>query len=285
MLKNIETLWLTELNLIQFNDVKMLLNICEKYDGGGPIIYPNSLVQTRLPAMNGLIYYQHRLIAFVSTYFFYKTACECSLFVSPEYRKRGIAKILLQPLISLLKSQNMESIYFSASQSFSVENYPQLHFHSCEYRLTRPIDKSIKKSTARLHFRTAAFDDIESLCNLDHACFHNYDIDTMALRFQELIQSPYYHVLIGEKEGKLIAKAHIQWQQDQAIFSDIAVFPEYQRHGYGSEIVHACLIESQHRAFKQAMLEVESNNENALKLYLKHGFKVEKATNFWALNI
>lgn len=285
MLKNLETTWLTELNLSQLNDVKQLLADCEKHDKGGPIIYQNSLLHTRLPAINGLIYYQHKLISFVSAYFFYKTACECSLMVSPDYRKRGLAKNLLQRLIPVLKSQQMKSINFSASQSFPVHNHPHLKFYSCEYQLTRPLDKPIKKQSYRLNFRDATLEDIDELCNIDQACFDNHDTKTMAHRFEEVIQSPHYHLLIGDLNSKFIAKAHIQWQQRQSILSDITVYPDFQRQGYGSEIVHACLLESQHRGFKQAMLEVESNNEGALKLYLNHGFKVAKATNFWKLKI
>lgn len=285
MLKNLEIIWLTELNLSQLNDVKHLLEICKKHDKGGPIIYQNSLLHTRLPPVNGLIYYQRKLIAFVSAYFFYKTACECSIMVSPNYRRRGLATTLLQTLIPVLKIQQMKSIYFSSSLSFPAQNVPRLKFYSCEYQLTRPLDKTIKKLPHRLDFRAATMEDINVLCKIDHACFANHDTQTMTYRFEEVIQNPHYHLLIGSLNGKFIAKAHIQWQQQQSILSDIAVFPEYQRQGYGSEIVHACLLESQHRGFKQAMLEVESSNEGALKLYQNHGFKVEKATNFWELKI
>lgn len=285
MLKNIETLWLTELNLSQLNDVQQLLSDCEAFDKGGPIIYPSSLLHTRLPALNGLIYYHHKLIAFVSAYFFYKTACECSLMVSPSYRNRGLANNLLETLVPVLRSQQIEAIYFSASHSFPAENIPRLSFYACEYQLTLQLDKPIKKHTNRLRFRAATFDDIEILCELDQACFANHDILTMALRFKDVIQSPHYHLLVGVLNGKPIAKAHIQWQQKRSILSDIAVFPDYQKQGYGSEVVHACLLESQQRGFKEVMLEVESSNEGALKLYTQQGFEVIKATNFWEMKI
>lgn len=285
MLKNIETIWLTELNLSQFSDVKLLLASCEKNDKGGPLIYSNSLLSTRLPPVNGLIYFQHKLIAFISAYFFYKTACECSLMVSPDYRKQGLAKFLLEKLIPVLKLQHMEAVYFSASPSFPTQEFSQLSFYACEYQLTLSLSQPLNEISHRLNFRSANMEDIEKLLKIDQACFANYDAETMIQRFKDTISSPHYHIFVGELEGKIIAKAHIKWHQQEAILSDIAVLPAYQRRGYGSEIVHACLIETQQRGFKHVLLEVESDNKSALKLYLNHGFKVEKETNFWKMKI
>ncbi len=285
MLKNIETFWLTELDLEQFKEVKHLLSDCNKNDQGGPLIYQKSLLSMRLPAVNGLIYFQHKLIAFVSVYFFYRTACECSLLVSPKYRNRGLAKSLLRTLIPILKSQNMESIYFSASPSLPLKNHPLLSLSSIEYQLTLTLDKTIKDLSHRLKFRVATLKDIKTLCEIDKACFVNYDIPTMINRYKDIIINPHYHILIGELEGAIIAKAHIHWQQQNATLSDIAVLPAWQRKGYGREIIHACLLEAQQRYFKQIDLDVEAKNKGAIQLYLSQGFQIKKVTNFWEMKI
>lgn len=285
MQKNLETFWLTELNLNQYNDVRQLLSACEKVDKGAPLIYSNSLLNTRVPAVNGLVYYHQKLIAFVSAYLFYSTACECSLMVLPKYRGRGIAKSLLKVLIPILKSQQMKAMYFTAGQAFEIRDQPQISLYSCEYQLAIESETPIIPTNTRLAFRPATVDDIDDMCELDQACFAHHEVHTMAKRFWEVIQSPQYHIIVGELDGHCIAKAHIQWLENESRLSDIAVYPIYQRQGFGSEVVHTCLVESQLRGFNKVILEVESKNEGALKLYLNQGFQIQKATNLWQVPI
>ena len=62
----------------------------------------------------------------------------------------------------------------------------------------------------------------------------------------------------------------------------IAIDPEYQGQGFGQRLLQDALIELKAKKVQLIRLQVKTNNENAIKLYTKFGFRIiEKLAHYY----
>ncbi|QTA37449.1 GNAT family N-acetyltransferase [Thermosipho ferrireducens] len=66
------------------------------------------------------------------------------------------------------------------------------------------------------------------------------------------------------------------FKQDEYYISNIAVYPEYRGKGIGKQLLKAAENEVLSHDYNYLVLDVESDNDVAVKLYKKFGFKIVK---------
>ncbi|CEK09335.1 GNAT family N-acetyltransferase [Legionella hackeliae] len=268
----------------QLKAIQDLASLCREHDGGTPTFYNHLLIQKR-PTENNVLYFQdNQLLGFLSVYFFYEDACEVSLIVSPLHRRQGIAKQLLQTIMPLLTAKEMTTLIFSTpteinddwliNQGFSYRN--------SEYHMQRNGYDPIFMPTPKLHIRKATEDDIPALCAIDEACFPEHQ-ENMISRFSMLLNDASYTLFLASYNHIIVGKAHIHWQSKEAIFSDIAIFPQYQGQGWGGELLSYCINQALTSGKNKLMLDVETSNQNALHLYTRLGFKTANVSDYWVI--
>ena len=87
------------------------------------------------------------------------------MLVHPDFRRRGIARVLLQHCIEILQSARVKSIKLDATPA-GREVYLKMGFKD-EYTLTRYQIDSAKTSTPNQNIRAACAEDIEKILALD----------------------------------------------------------------------------------------------------------------------
>lgn len=268
----------------QWQDFEQLCRLCEASDGGLPALYLHLLSQKRDAKSNILYYEKDVLVGFVSGYFFYEDGCEISLMVSPCYRKKGIAAQLLSTLLPLLISKGLRRVIFSSSGAFRSHWQPsaELAYQHTEYRMERDGLDRIPIINPSLMIRQAILSDITVLCELDSACFFT-DQSSVVTRLNYLLKDNNYVLLVACHDNNIIGKAHIRWENEIALLSDIAIFPDQQNRGFGSELLAFCINFSLSNGRTQLALDVETNNQGALNLYKKNGFNVVKSYDYWSM--
>lgn len=65
------------------------------------------------------------------------------------------------------------------------------------------------------------------------------------------------------------------------ILANVGVHPDYQRRGFAHELMRACLEMIRRRGAARVILQVNYQNEAALRLYERHGFIRERAWRVW----
>lgn len=273
-----------QLNETQLHDLKQLAELCHCFDKGTPAIYYR-LLQNKRDANSNLLYYQdNNLIGFLSVYFFYENACEISLLVAPAFRQQGIATSLLRRIIPLMELKKMLTVIFSAASSFEQDWFLQknLYYSQSEHHMLRDSYEPIFIPKPCLQIRKAQEEQIKPLCAIDAACFFSNPL-TMTERFNQLLNDHRYTLLIAVYENEIIGKAHIFWQESDALISDIAILPLYQKKGLGGELLAASINAVLQEGLHKIKLEVEANNKHALNLYLKKGFKIMSTVDFWMI--
>ncbi len=263
-----------------------LLDSVKQQDGGLPAIYKHLLMLRREIPCHFLYYTSdtpNHLIGFLSFYFFSHDSCEVSLVVHPKHRHQGIAHQLLKTLYATyLNTQQLKTLYFSSSTA-KTEAWQQRHhmlLSHIEYHLKRTQAEKETITHPKLLIRPAKRSDIQTLCLLDDACFQDQD-DGMPERFQLLISDDSYAVFVAERDGHLIGKAHLRFDEDEATLSDLAIFPDFQHQGYGGELLAYTINYAIDQGFDSIELDVETTKHLILNLYLQHGFIIDSQLYFY----
>lgn len=89
----------------------------------------------------------------------------------------------------------------------------------------------------------------------------------------------YAEVYIG-KEGKITAGLLVFYinHREMAYLTSIVVKKECQRKGYGERLLKYFIETSRLCGFEKMRLEVNRENQKAIKLYEKYGFQIEENT-------
>jgi ribosomal protein S18 acetylase RimI-like enzyme len=274
----------SQLNTSQLKALRALARRGKEFDGGVPIFYYHLLAQKRISDNNILFWENNQLLGFLSVYFFYTEGCEVSLLVDPNHRQRGIAKQLFKQILPLLRAKEIRNLIFSAPRfkenRWAIET--GFSYVNREYHMERSGYDPILIPVHHLEIRKAAVQDISTLCALDEACFSDRQED-MAMRFHLLLNDSDYTLMLAFHQGNPVGKAHIHWQDATTVFSDIAILPQYQGQGWGSEMLAYCINYALTQGKNRLSLDVETSNRSALNLYMRHGFKTANVSDYWQI--
>lgn len=275
-----------QLSAQQLTDLEKLCDLCKATDSNLVAFYKHYLSQKRSSPCNILYYQQNQLIGFLSLFFFYKDACEIALMVAPAHRRDGIASRLIKECLSLIKTQPINTLIFSAPSELNTHWLSIKGFHHCgsEYQMQRLQGAPLMVQNDSLILRLAILEDIEALCAIDRLCFQTQQ-SNLEGRFHELLNSQSHRLFLALKDGNPIGKAHVSFQQETNQLSDIGIIPSLQGQGYGSLLISHCINFAQSANKKPVSLDVETTNQHALKLYTQLGFTVVNAYDFWSIPI
>jgi len=275
-----------QLTCQQLEELNLLCADCKATDCNIVAIYKHLLSQNRPTSCNLLYYHRKQLIGFLSTFFFYEDACEVPLMVAPAFRKQGIAKRMLREILPLIATDRIKSLLFSSPNGL---NDPWLltrgfNYQSSEYQMQKWQNERMVERNNSLVIRLATPADLPAICAIDGACFQQ-TLDDMSIRLHTLLHEPNYSVFIALKEGEPIGKAHIHLTSDGARLSDIAIIPPFQGQGLGTAVLTHCINYCLTAKQSNIVLDVETNNQLALRLYTRLGFVISNAYDFWSIPV
>lgn len=264
----------------QLTELDALCAECKKADGNIVAIYRHLLDKARPIACNILYYDQKRLIGFLRTFFFFEGTCEIAMMVDPAYRRRGIARQMFHEIEAYIHPLDTQTLTFSVPHGINQDWLTSLglSYQGSEYRMHyQPTTMIQKKAT---NVRLATYEDIPLLCNIDVSCFPKQRAD-LEFRFQGLIDDPECEIFIIHQEGVPVGKTHLFWYTDGVRLTDIAVLPQAQRRGFASTLISHCIDHALAANKSDITLDVETDNKNALNLYVRLGFVVSNAHDYW----
>ena len=134
---------------------------------------------------------------------------------------------------------------------------------------------------ARLNVRKLTTDDAQVAAELDFKCFGARDACNREYFFR-VAQDDRQEFLVAERDGKIIACAGAEIDNDTAEIESIAVAPEYRRIGVAKILLAKLLDAITKRGATFIVLEVRPSNKAAIELYKKFGFQiVEREKNYY----
>ncbi len=271
-----------QLGAAQMRDLEALVERCRKADENVINYYPHILEQHR-PFASSLLYYQgQQLEGFASLFFFYDAACELSVLVGPEFRRRGLAKQMVEALLPLMHNQHLGSVIVTSPAKTFSPLLKQKHFrylHS-EFLMERHAGHPVLLSQTQSRFRMAHMADAEAILEINRRCFPGQE-DHLQFRLDSLLSDHNYDIMLLLREGRVLGKAHMRYHEQTATFSDIGILPEFQGKGLGTELLAHGINHCLKQGVKRMNLDVETENTNALNIYTRLGFEVVNACDYW----
>jgi ribosomal protein S18 acetylase RimI-like enzyme len=262
--------------------LKMLQNACAILDGMEIPLYFHYLEQRR--EMPFWVYENEKgeWLGFINAFYFYDAGCEVALLVHPKYRRQGLSKALIRAMLTKIPQAHIHSFYFSTPKTGAVKFLQDkgFKFQHSEFCLCFDPQETLKISNPPAILK-ANYEHLEDLVAIEKACF---DEAETIYRFMILLKDPQYHLWVFEKNNKTIGKVHLREDADRLTLSNLAVLPLFQGQGIGKMLVQRC----QHYAQaieKPLYLDVETNNEKALELYQRLGFKMHQAIDYYLIEL
>ena len=246
----------------QLFDVYVLQDICEDYDDIELKLNWETL-KTRTEQMDFFHYEENRLVGFLGVYKFGEEYEICGM-VHPDYRKKGIFTQLLSKALMIIPN-NGRILINAPAHSQSAKAW--LEKNSCSYSFSENQMKWHKKiltnDTSNIVLREAKEEDLPFLMQVDQLSFGVSDSSNV------LTKNGQTYIVEVEKEA--VGKIRIERSNEQSWIYRFAILPQYQGKGFGrAALTQVVLKESP--ICSNIYLEVETKNNNALKLYESCGF-------------
>lgn len=79
---------------------------------------------------------------------------------------------------------------------------------------------------------------------------------------------------------ELVGIVCLYLNKNGGFITNVSVEPRYYRNGIGELLLKKTILFSKSKSIQNIELEVEINNESAINLYVKHGFKIKKTIEY-----
>lgn len=121
-------------------------------------------------------------------------------------------------------------------------------------------------------YRRATLADVPRMAELETLCFADpWSEDALRSELSGLNKVVY---VAAEVDDVVVGYAGIWVILDEGHITNVAVHPDYRRHGIGREIVSRLLAFSEEEGVEQQTLEVRPSNSGAIALYEGFGFQL-----------
>lgn len=158
------------------------------------------------------------------------------------------------------------ALYSSATRAWKKAGYqPMLQLSIMETNLgpTKPDSERVDRFEG---------EDLSPLAQLDHLAFDTFwHMDEAGLR-EALLATPRAVVFQARVDDSLAGYAIVGSQLGISFLQRIAVSPQHQGGGIGSDLLKAAMAWAGGSGAATMVLNVRDDNEEARRLYLKHGF-------------
>ncbi len=247
------------------------------------------IVQDRLTMeFNDLLYYgDGNLIGYLALFTFSSDEAEMTAVVHPKYRQKGLFKKLLAEAILELKQRYIRyCVWIVPQRSYITSELMQslggqYLFSQMEMKA---VHDPVPKELPEIILRPATTADLPILAQLGSVSFESSFTETLQRFTENLREKNRKAWLASTPEESNVGKIHVRYEDSQTAFiHDLCIRPEQR----GKKLAMAMILQTmtllRASGYKNIILDVETHNQGALRLYEQCGFEVKQAYDFWRL--
>lgn len=213
--------------------------------------------------------------------------------VHPEYRKQGVFKKLSELVIDEWKRRNSSSMLLLSDRTSKegqefIKNLGATYNHT-EYEMyfRQEGSSETSKGLSNLTFRKANNEDAFELAKQDAVYFgeevpEENDKEKMILPEEE--EKKGIRTYLAEKDNEIIGKVRLELTNKGGIYG-LGVLPKHRRKGYAREMLKFAVNTLIEDGAKEVMLQVDSENPNALNLYKSCGFVETSVMDYYEMKL
>lgn len=276
---------LSEKQLVEIND---FYQCCNEFDGTKYSFDENSDFQKENEINTFIFYENNRVVATLSIFAPTHNEAEVIAITSPEERGKGYLNEIIKYLNKELIKRGIKSILYVCDDKSEIGKAVITHI-GAEYEFSEFLmsyDKNIEKQKVNnlIHIEKADEKDSETYIKINSEAFNTFRSDSKEI-IKENFESE-NRTLYGIYYNNEIVGCIGVYEEDlrNYIFG-FCIAPKFQKLGIGSyvlnEIVYLCSSNNN----KEIVIEVQTKNNNALKVYKNIGFKIETEFRYYRKNI
>ncbi|MGZ9586734.1 GNAT family N-acetyltransferase [Paenibacillus marinisediminis] len=281
---------LNELDLDIIQDIQQLERCCQAIDPSVRLTLDNSLnIDKRIPSYY-LYYEQQQLVSFIKLFIPTMEEAEVTGCTLPDYRQQGYFSSLLTTTSEQLSLYRIPSLLLvcdsqAAPAKQVMSRLPaayQFTEYSLKYKGERISSNSLSPHTVRL--KVASEEDLNSIIHLSSTIFEE-SIESAASFITNTMKAAnrtQYAIMHGDQHAGIVS---ITYVEQSASINGFGIDPTLQGKGLGRAALQEVIRELMSRNISDIVLDVNSANERAYRLYISAGFQVVSATDYYRMPV
>ena len=241
-----------------------------------------------------LYYEQDMLVGYLGLDDFWLSEREAVAMVHPDFRRKGIFRQLLTSAMKAGEKQGLQKLVLVCEQTSQSGQ-------ACAKAIGATLDFSEHEMVLgtfreratfddRLIFRKATSDDLDLLVTILNTEYGTDEVSTQE-RVIEMLKRPISHFYIatlgGDDTGchEPVGSLRLDEVEQEIGIYGFVVRPEYRGRGYGRQMLAEAIRTVKSSGQKSIMLDVETDNTNAVGLYLSSGFEIRTTYDYYSLTV
>lgn len=215
---------------------------------------------------------------------------EVCLTVDPGHRRRGVGRGLLTAAGAACREQGASSVLLvceEASRSgMAFVEAVGARYRSSEYRMKLDVDASpgTPPSQSTIRLRQADAGNVQVVAQIIAIAFGRSE-DIERRRVERDIHKPSHRFYIAHLNDEPVGSLGVVAHGDRVWIVAFGVLPEFRGRGYGRQMLAATagMLRAEH--WKEILIEVATDNRNALSLYQSCGFGETTCYEYYQMNV
>ena len=270
------------------NAIKQLIALCNNYEGLHMRLDVGALRQRPGNETNDFLYYEDGiLVGYLFVESWGSRNRELTGMVHPDFRRRGIFSSLLAAAKEECQQRNAQKLilvceHFSKS-GLAFVNALGAHHEYSEHEMVLGIFQERRNYSKRLHIRQAHSSDLDAIVSV--LATDSGNVESVNRWVAKLFEEPTSRFYLATLDQKPLGCLRLDFMSDQVGIYAFEVRLGYRGLGYGRQMLEEAIRAISAETQKRIMLDVETDNTNAIGLYLSCGFEIKTTYDYYGLII
>ncbi len=266
--------------------IEQLITTCDNYEGLHMRLDAGLLRQKQSDEANDILYYEDgRLVGYLNVEGWGSRVRELTGMVHPEYRRRGMFSSLqavAQEECRLRDVRKMILVCEHASQSGQafVHAIGAQHEFS-EHEMVLGTFRERGNVHEGLEIRQANKLDLDAIVSI--LATDSGDVESISRWITKLFDDPSSRFYMATLDEKPLGCLRLDFMSEQVGIYAFEVRLGYRGRGYGRQILEEAIRSICAETQKRVMLDVETDNTNAIGLYQSCGFEIKTTYDYYNL--
>jgi ribosomal protein S18 acetylase RimI-like enzyme len=270
------------------SQIEQLTAICNTYEGLHMRLDLDMLRKRHGNTTNDFLYYEDgTLVGYLNVDTWGTKEKELIGMVHPNYRRRTIFRTLLSAAKDEWLDKGVQRfILICEHTSRSGLAFVQAigaHHDFSEHEMVLGTFRQRQSFDQRVHTRKANANDFEALVSIIATDMGDEErAKRFVARYFQEHKRPFYIGMLGEET---VGCLNLDEMEHEIGIYGFVVRPEYRGRGYGRQILEDVIRTIRSESPKGIMLDVETDNTNAVGLYLSCGFEIRTTYDYYGLDL